>query len=320
MITAGVREGCGAAARDDGIYDLAVAYRMYPKVSKPALSLPLGDDKLRLADICLRSFKNSLGTLRVKIWAILDGCPKEYRELFERYFAGEDLIFVDLPGIGNQATFGKQIDILLSQGEADLVYFAEDDYVYLPGQFPLMLNFLREGKEVDFVTPYDCPDCYHLDVHREPKWLTVFEEHHWRTAASTCLTFLTRKNTLARYERMFRTYSRRNDDFPLWLSLTKRRIFSPLALLRYFARREFYWKALLKSWLYCWPQVLFGKTAKLWVPVPGIATQWCAGLFSPGFDWLSFVQAEASRTKELAGAITEGSAEVEQNHELRTGV
>jgi hypothetical protein len=119
---------------------------------------------------------------------------------------------------------------------------------------------------------------------------------------------------------MFRTYSRRNDDFPLWLSLTKRRIFSPLALLRYFARREFYWKALLKSWLYCWPQVLFGKTAKLWVPVPGIATQWCAGLFSPGFDWLSFVQAEASRTKELAGAITEGSAEVGQNHELRTGV
>ena len=283
------RERRGPAGR----YDLAVAYRIYPMVSKPALSLPFGDDKLRLADICLRSFKNSLGSLRVKVWAILDGCPKEYRDLFERYFATEDLVFIDLPGVGNRATFNKQIDVLLSQGEVDLVYFAEDDYVYLPGQFPLMLDFLHNGKDVDFITPYDCPHYYDLDLHREPVSLTVFADRHWRTAASTCLTFLTRRSTLARYERVFRKYSRPSDDFPLWLGLTKRRIFSPLALYRYLVSREFYWSALVKAWLFCWPQILFGKTAKLWVPVPGIATQWCACLFSPGFDWFSFVRAGA---------------------------
>ena len=37
-------------------YDLAVAYRIYPEVSRPAQSLPFGDDKLKQAGICLRSF------------------------------------------------------------------------------------------------------------------------------------------------------------------------------------------------------------------------------------------------------------------------
>jgi hypothetical protein len=280
-------------------YDLAVAYRIYPKMAKSAAGLPFSEDKLKFSEICLRSFKESLGNLRVKIWALLDGCPEEYAELFQKYFDTQDLVLVRLPAVGNQATFGKQVDILLSQGDADFVYLAEDDYLYHPGQFPLMLNFLRDRKDVDFVTPYDHPDCYRLELHRQPKWLTVFEGHHWRTASSTCLTFLTRKNALARYEQVFRTYSRPSDDCPLWLSLTKHRVFNPLALLRYFVRREFYWKALVKTWLFCWRQILFGKTAKLWIPVPGIATHWCADLFSPGFDWLSFMQAEATRSEAL---------------------
>lgn len=57
-------------------YDLAVAYRIYPKVSKPARSLPFGDDKYQLSEACLKSFKESLGSLRVKLWALLDGCPR----------------------------------------------------------------------------------------------------------------------------------------------------------------------------------------------------------------------------------------------------
>ena len=235
-------------------YDLAVAYRIYPRVSKPAQSLPFGDDKLRQAGICLRSFRNSLGSLRVKVWAILDGCPGEFRELFKGYFALEDLVLIELDGIGNRATYAKQLDILLSQRDAEVVYLAEDDYLYLADQFPLMLGFLRDGQGVDFVTPYDHPDCYRLDLHREPKWVTVFGDHHWRTAASTCLTFLTRKKTLAKYEKVFRTYSRRNGDCAMWLSLTKKKVFSPFALVRYFARQESYRKELVKAWLFCWPQ------------------------------------------------------------------
>jgi len=202
-------------------YDLAVAYRIYPKVAKPALGLPFSDDKLQLAELCLRSFKESLQGLRVKLWVLLDGCPESYDEIFKKYFDLEDLVLMRLPGIGNLPTFGKQIDILLNQVDSDLIYFAEDDYFYLPGQFHRMLDFLRSDDDVDFISPYDHLDCYTLEIHRRPKWLRANGRGHWRTAASTCLTFLARKKTLARNEKVFRSYCRRNHDCSLWLSLTK---------------------------------------------------------------------------------------------------
>jgi hypothetical protein len=289
-------------------YDLAVAYRIYPKVSKPARSFPFGDDKLRQAEICLRSFRNSLGSLRVKFWAILDGCPGEYRELFQRYFAPEDLVLMEMDGIGNQATYAKQLDVLLSQCDAEMVYFAEDDYLYLPDKFPHLVRFLRDVPEADFVTPYDHPDCYQLDLHHEPKWVTVFEGHHWRTAASTCLTFLTRKSTLAKYERTIRTYSRGNNDCAMWLSLTKRRVFNPLAPLRYFAKGEYYWKIFVQAWFFCWRQIMFGRVAKLWVPLPGLATHLAAGLLSPCVDFLGPMRAEGvalERRMDVSGILSE---------------
>ena len=73
-------------------YDLAVAYRIYPQASQPARGLPFGDDKLRSAEICLRSFKQSLDGLRVKLWAILDGCPDSFASLFRKYFQPDDLV------------------------------------------------------------------------------------------------------------------------------------------------------------------------------------------------------------------------------------
>lgn len=279
-----------ASSGQSWTYDLAVAYRVYPQVSKPARDFPFGDDKLVQAEVCLKSFRDSLGSLRVKVWAILDGCPPEYRAMFERYFASEDLVILELSCAGNRATFGKQIDILLSQNDAEFVYFAEDDYLYLQGQFPRLRNFLRGNKDVDFVSPYDHPDCYFLELHNQPKWVTEFQDHHWRTAASTCLTFLTRKSSLARYEHVFRTYCRRNGDCSLWLSLTKRRVFNPFALLAYLARAEVYQFVLVKSWLFCWKQIVFGKRAELWVPIPGLATHLSAGLLSPAIDWLAFMR------------------------------
>ena len=289
--------------RQRASYDLAIAYRICPKIAKVAQPLPFGDDKVHQAEVCLRSLRQSLGELRVKIWAILDDCPSEYEALFERHFAANDLIIVRVNGIGNRATYAKQMEILLAQQDADCVYFAEDDYLYLPNQFPLMLDFLVNFKDADFVTPYDHLDCYRLDLHREPKWLTVFGGHHWRTAASTCLTFLTRKATLAKYENVFKTYARRNDDCALLLSLTKRQVLNPLALFRFLLKREFYWKSLAKTWIFCWRQIVFGKRAKLWAPVPGVATHLSIDLLSPGVDWISLMRRESKILAEHEEAV-----------------
>src|SRR5258706_10992724 len=101
----------------DFSYDLAVAYRIYPKVARPALGLPLSHDKLQLADACLRSFRESLGTLRVKLWVLLDACPPEYEEMLFRYFDREQLVLIPLQKTGNLGTFEQQIDILSNRSE-----------------------------------------------------------------------------------------------------------------------------------------------------------------------------------------------------------
>jgi len=285
-------------------YDIAVAYRIYPKVSKPALGLPFSGNKLQLSQICLRSFKESLGGLRAKIWVVLDDCPDDYAEMFQKYFAPEDLMLIRLPAAGNRATFGKQVDILLQQTDSDVVYFAEDDYVYLPNQFPRMLDFLRAYDDADFVSPYDHLDCYTCEVHRFPRWMRVQGDHHWRTAASTCLTFLTRKRTLQRHRYTFRSYLWRNHDCSLWLSLTKLSVFNPLEFLRLMAREPLFAKMIAKAWLYGWPQILFGKRMKLWVPVPGLATHLDSKALSPSIDWVSMINniAQDAELNSDAGA------------------
>ena len=61
-------------------YDLVVAYRIYPRVSKtpPAFA----HNKLALSELCLRSYAEALGDLRAKIYVLLDDCPPEYEALF----------------------------------------------------------------------------------------------------------------------------------------------------------------------------------------------------------------------------------------------
>jgi len=266
-------------------YDLAVVYRVYPKVSTPAIGLPFGGDKLHLTEMCLRSFRQSLGDLKVKVWVLLDGCPEEYAELFRRSFASRDLVLLPLPGIGNHATFKMQIKILLEQEDSEFVYFAEDDYFYLPDQFRLVLNFLKSHKDVDFVTPYDHLDCYTLPLHHQPKWMRVFDHHHWRTAASTCLTFLTRRRTLRATERVFSTYAEGNLDASLWLSLTKIGLFRPIDFIRFKATSWLLAEIVSRAWSFGWLQILFRRRYTLWVPVPGIATHMDIKALSPGFDW-----------------------------------
>jgi hypothetical protein len=276
-------------------YDVAIAYRIYPKVALPGVGFPHSEDKLRLSEICLRSLKESLGSLRVKLWVLLDGCPDSYAHLFRKYFDDRDLVLMPLPAIGNLPTFAKQVEILSQQTDSAFVYFAEDDYVYLPNQFSLMLEFMKSGKDVDFISPYDHLDCYTKTVHDRPKWVRVHGGHHWRTAASTCLTFLTTREKLRATARTFKSYCRRNSDCGLWLNLTKLAIYNPVLFARLATQEPPFAKIVMKSWLFGWFQNLFGRRWLLWVPMPGIATHLDIHAMSPNVDWIAYMNAVADR-------------------------
>jgi hypothetical protein len=275
--------------------DLAIAYRIYPGVSKvPAV---FADDKLKLSTLCLQSFKKALGPLRIKMWVLLDGCPAPYEDLFRAYFAPEELEIIYLNKIGNLPTFSMQIDILTKQTEADLIYFAEDDYFYLPDALVKMVSFMRNNPDADFVTPYDHPGNYDAANGSESHLIRPFEDHHWRTSVSTCLTFLAKQETLVATRDIFESYSKKNADCSLWLSITQKlRLLNPVIHWSTPGRS----KVWLQTWFWGYKQILFGGRRRLWQAIPSLATHIESPCLAPVVDWY----AEIDRAKPEALAMT----------------
>lgn len=276
-------------------YDLAVAYRIYPKVSSHPPPIFV-DDKLKLAGLCLDSFKASLGNLRVKLWVLLDNCPPAYEEMFSRLWSPEDLVLMHYPGVGDGATFREQARILMEQTDAEIVYLAEDDYFYLPNQFPLAVHFLKQNPDADFVSPYDHPDIYATDLHKLPRMAKMADGKTWNSCMSTTHTFLTTRKKLQECCWVFlASYGRASPDLSKWMALTKRRIFNPIAFARWVVAHPFWAGSIFYAWRYCWRQILFGKKYALWIPHPSIATHMVAGMEAPGIDWkTAFKQAIAN--------------------------
>jgi hypothetical protein len=264
-------------------HDLAVCYRIYPRVSgRPIFGFT---DKLALVRLNLKCFREAIGGLKVKIWFILDNCPPAYHELVCATFPHTDLEFIMLNGAGNEATFVRQIEVLTRQSAADLVYFAEDDYLYLPNSIAHAVRFMRQHGEVDFVTLYDHAD-YHTKYTHQIKGQEHAEEgHRWHTVASTCLTFMARQPALRETAAVFRTYSRKNSDLGLWLALTKIRAVNPWSFIRSLGDGLFFTASHLLAWRHAWRQLLWGRRRNLWVPTPSLATHMELSGLAPGVDW-----------------------------------
>lgn len=277
------------------MYDLAVAYRIYPKVSGPAKTLPYSDNKLYQAELCLRSFKAGLGKLRTKMYVIFDNCPDSYQELFRRYFVTEDLVLMPVENVGSWGTILLQIDTLLRQNDARAVYFAEDDYLYKPKALEQMLALLQGGRDVQFVTGFDHPDYYNLNFHDFAKEMQVHGGQHWHSAASTCHTFMTTKAALQRYRAVFGASKHRVQDASQWISITKQRIFNPRYVGRAIVNHDYISRIMVKAWLFCWKQILFGPPAKLWAPVPSLCLHLDAVHPAPTFDLAQQLIEESTR-------------------------
>ena len=265
-------------------YDLVVAYRICPHMSRTPPPV-CADSKYNLSRLCLHSFKTSLGSLKVKIWAVLDNCPKEYEDLFTSLWSADDLVFVRCNGIGNAATFGRQIEILAGQNDAEFVYFAEDDFFYLTEGFHLMLDLLRNNEDVDFCSPYDHPDFYSHSFHQHRMRIKVEQGQVWKTANGTVCTFMTRKATLLQTRTTLLSYARKNSDAGMWLSLTKQHVLNPYDLLTQPIIFPYRGWSLACAWYFNWRQILFGRNYSLWIPVPSLATHMAAVFLAPYVDW-----------------------------------
>lgn len=261
---------------------VAIAYRIYPKVSKvpPVYAY----DKLKLSEFALASFARALVGVDYKLWALLDDCPIEYKELFKRYIPAERLELINLPGIGNAGTFSMQSDILLKQEFSDNIYFAEDDYFYLPEAMKKMLGFCEQQGKC-FITPYDHLDNYTLDLHKYKSKVSKSKSHHWRTTASTCMTFLANKQAFAEVRPAFETYSKKNYDSSIWMSITKINAFNLGLALKYAFKNLPFFKIYVKLWMFGGFRLLTKPKYDLWSPLPSLSTHLDSDYLAPTIDW-----------------------------------
>ena len=274
-------------------HELAVCYRIYPRVSgKPIFGFT---DKLALVRLNLKSFKSALGGLKVKIWMILDNCPPSYQELATQLFAGTEVTFIGLGGEGNEATFARQIELPANQPAAELVYFAEDDYLYLPSSIEQTVAFMRRHVGVEFATLYDHADNYTKYIHQTRGAEIAEDGHRWRTVASTCLTFMARKSALVETSRVFQTFGHKNSDLGVWLALTKFRAVNPWSFIRSLSDGLFIACSHLLAWRHAWRQLLWGKRRSLWAPKPSLATHMELSGLAPGVDWEKIFGPEATK-------------------------
>jgi hypothetical protein len=281
-------------------HDLAVCYRIYPGLSgKPAFGIT---DKLAMVRLNLRSFKAALGNLKVKMWVILDQCPPAYQELVTAAFAGTDLEIIALEKKeGNAGTFLRQLEVLCSQTAAHLVYFAEDDYLYLPDALAMAVAFMRRHPEADYSTPSDHADFDTKYIHRFRGIERHAEGRRWRTVASTCLTFMARHTALVENRAVFATYARRNSDLGLWLALTKNRVVNPWCFFRSLGDGLFFPASQALAWRHAWRNILFGPRRTLWVPRPSLATHLESTDLAPHVEWEQYLPkfTEAGKTSSF---------------------
>jgi len=270
-------------------YDLVVAWRIYPGVSKTPLIFP--ENKFLLVRTCIRSFLASVSGLKVRYYFILDGCPASYSAMIKDICPSEDTAIIETQSIGNLATFRKQIEILSQQHDADLVYFAEDDYLYLPGEFNKMINLIKTRPEVDFVSCYLHPDTFTHPIHQHKKKKLDAAGHRWISDSSTCLTFMTSRKILHETKDLLLTYSKGNNDCAMWLVLTKTFILNPLAYVRFIFTHKESFSILKVAVKYSFRHFFIRRKYHLWIPDPAIGTHLEKDLVSPGIDWVNVSEA-----------------------------
>ena len=242
-----------------------IYYRVNPKISKtPAVH---SNNKLKLVEYALKSFKTGLGDYKADITVLYDSCPREYYELFQKYLPGHEEII--LSGAGNQKSWQYQLD-LIKNNKSDVVYLAEDDYYYKPGTMRKLADFLTY-MDADFVTPYDHPDNYNLKMHEKKYEIINCFGQHYRTIGTTTNTFMAKHDTLLKVMPTLESFTNGNSDAGYWMGLTGHNLLSEYS---HWSWRHGHWPQILKT--------LIVGGYKLWCPVPGFATHLESTCISPG--------------------------------------
>ena len=268
-------------------YDLVIAHRVYPGISKTPFIKNVS--KYELLSFNLKSLKNSFGLLKVKIFFILDNCPKKFEDLINKIFCDYDceLIVYNSPQ-GGVKTFFKQIEILSEQNESNIIYFSEDDYLYKKNSLEQAIEiFLKKKDVIDFMTRYEAPDYNIRQFHNYKKEKIFVNDFKLINVSCTTFTFLTTKDVLIETKHIFKSYKFGNYDSSIFISLTKLRILPLQNLKSLFFERDIV--RYIKAYLFGGLQIIFGKKFNLYSFSPSLATHMEESGVGKNVNWMEII-------------------------------
>lgn len=283
-------------------YDITIAYRCYPKISKTPKYWE--SNKLEMIKWWLKSLVLLLWDLKAVFYIIADWIQENWKEEIISVLWNHKVIYIYTNSIWNAWTWNKQIELLLEQDYSDIVYFAEDDYLYNISDNAWLKEWisLLKDKKADFVSLFDHLAIYKNYLHKYKKDFIITENKIRKTEASTCLTFMTTKKTLKETKKIFDLYTRWCWDYPMWTILTKKNNFRLFdvdynhklwlpwnkkpSLIQKLLKNFPYWTVcFFMSRIYWAKHILFWKKYRLFIPTPSIATHLESEDIAPLINW-----------------------------------
>jgi hypothetical protein len=179
---------------------LHVYYRHVP-ISAHQLRHPGRDrPKWFSHEACLRNFLATVQAdplaSRVRMTMVYDGTLEDLRTDFvaRHITAMNHSMQVNLIQGGSAAAAWYANLALVRQTPMqphDLVYLVENDYLHQSGWVGELFALFDSGQRVDYASLYDHRDKYeHPYYHQLQSRLVATASHHWRTAPSTCGSFV----------------------------------------------------------------------------------------------------------------------------------
>ena len=204
-------------------------------------------------------FRNLVQTIKadplashVKIIVLFDGNVEEFSNDFIAKYRDNRLPNLDIQLLRSGSALNAFMIMLhmvrnTQMPDSDLIYLLENDYLHQHGWVSKVFELYESGIDFDYLSLYDHPDYYIIPKLANSTYRIVHSKsHHWRTAPSTCASFMLNKHTFDRDYEVFRA------------CLDDRRLFEKLV----------------------------GKNGRVLLsPVPSLSTHVMAEHLSPVVDW-----------------------------------
>ena len=174
---------------------------------------------------CLKNFCNVFFDYIDSIHIIADNVSDDTYAMIQRYIRQENITKVS---VGHGAgTFNLALDKALKLNDDEIVYFVENDYIWLKGADRITEKALNNG--ADFFTSYIHPDKYMIqdgnpEVDIDGGYLNkmyLLEGDLFFTVNSTTMTFASKVKTLKKFEQVLRkhTSGTHPNDYHMFLDI-----------------------------------------------------------------------------------------------------